>query len=151
MVSELLQPDEQQLSALRAAGTDGEGVTPAICRGPDFASFGRIAPDPVALLPVGVATLRQSDCATVVGFIPPDRVEDKLAVVGAAVFEGLAVDEIVRQALHELGREGVERFWELLVRQPVLLQRTSDPGQICAGLAEGALLGDSAQTAGQQS
>ena len=109
----------------------------------DFASLGRIAPDPVAFVQVGVARLGQSDFAAVVGFVPPDRVEDKLAVVGAAVFERLAVDDVVRQLLDELRRERLERFRELAVRQPVSLQRAGDAGEVNGGLGAGALLGDS--------
>src|ERR1035441_9442338 len=89
----------------------------------DFASLGRIAPDPVAFVPVGIAILRQSDSAAVVCFIPPDRVEDKLAVVRAAVFERLAVDDVARQLLDKLRCERIERFRELAVRQPESLHR----------------------------
>ena len=63
--------------------------------------FGRVAPDPVPFVPRKAAQLRQSDFAGVVGFVPFDRVEDKPAVVGAAVFEWLAVNDIVRQLVDE--------------------------------------------------
>ena len=75
-------------------------------------SVGGISARPSHLRPSSTALLflGHGDRAAVVRFVPTDGIEDEAAVVGAAVFEGLAVDDVVREFGDELRHEGFEGF-----------------------------------------
>src|SRR5947199_3491789 len=70
----------------------------------------RIAPDPVALFFVEQRFARSSG---VVRFVPADRVEHELSILGAAISVGLAREQVVRQGREESRREPFQCFGKL--------------------------------------
>ena len=75
--------------------------------------------------------MRQPHHAAVIRSIPTYRIEHKLAVFRQPVMQRLPADDVVRDLLHILGREGGKRFGVPPLRQPVTLQGHRHPGQIC--------------------
>ena len=74
-----------------------------------------------------------------------------LDVFGAAIFERLAVADVLRQLRDELGGERVERVRELAIRQPVALERAGDAGKVNGALGVSAIVGETTQGRQQHS
>lgn len=72
---------------------------------------------------------------------PSHRAEDKLAIIRAAVFERLSVDDIVRELGDELQREDIEFLRVGAVREAVTLQRAAHPREVNTRLSFGTPLG----------
>ena len=98
--------------------------------------FHRIFPHPIALSFVKLSFTRN---AAVVFFVPADGIENKPAIVGAAVFEGFAGDHVVGQAGGKARDERLEVFGELAVGQAVSFQRAGNGCLIGGGLGTGPL------------
>src|SRR6266850_522224 len=93
------------------------------------------APHPIACFYVGdFADSWAANCASVVAFVPPDRVKDIMAGIGAAVSQRLAIDDVVGEFGDELRGERIQGFGKLSFRQAVALQRARDYGLVRRGL-----------------
>ena len=101
----------------------------------------RRRPDPIAL--GGVQTRAfpwgQGDLAAVVRFVPADRVENKMSVVGLAVFQRLPGDEIVRELGHKARGQFAERLRVAPIGQAVTFQRSGQDRFIQHRLGNGKL------------
>src|SRR5437870_11472251 len=99
------------------------GGTPVLLR--------RIAPDPVALFFVEQCFARSSG---VIFFVPADRVEHELSILGAAILVGLAREQVVRQGREESRRERFQCFGKLSAGKAVSFQHAGERGLIGGGL-----------------
>jgi len=98
----------------------------ASCHLAGCASLRRIAPDPVAFVLVRAAPLFNPTVPPSSVSFQPDRVEDKLAVIGAAIFEGLSVMRSCGSFSMNFGASASSVSGELAFRQPISLQRAGE-------------------------
>src|SRR5213594_2849479 len=69
-------------------------------------------PDPIALvciLDLVRGLFHARDDSAIILFVPADGIEQEFSVVGPAIFQRLAADEIVRQFPNKAGHERIQR------------------------------------------
>ena len=107
-------------------------------------SLRRILPDPIALFKTRrAAPLRIAKNSTIILFIPADGVEQKPAIVCAAVMQGLAAKYVVWNFFDELRREDVERFGIFALREAAAFQGARRARQVHFDLNSGCSCGRS--------
>lgn len=78
--------------------------------------------------------------AAIVGFIPANGIKQEFSVIGAAIEEGLAADDVMGNGFDELRHERVERVGILAVGEMIAFQGASDLGFVHHGLIVGGCL-----------